>query len=53
MWYIESKKTRNKRWQRHVPGMTRKETAEKRIEEMRFHDTLDKDREYRVTRGDK
>lgn len=48
MWYILSRKVGNKRWTRHTPGVTRKETAEKRLKELDFHGSLDPKREYKV-----
>ena len=50
MYYIESKKRKNKRWQRHLPGFKFRETAEKNLEEWEFHYRLDTKREYKITR---
>lgn len=44
-YYIYSRRTGRKKIDRHVPGYTRKETAEKRISDFKFYN-LNPDREY-------
>jgi len=49
LYYIESKNKGAKRWRPHIPGHNRREDAEARLDELRFHGRLNPTREYRIS----